>query len=166
MSTLDIQIKRSGSNYKVFRSDKCYSRSSFLKKTLICHDCYSLFRDPEVFNACRKNCFYNNAFQVHFSFITIFCLFFIFTIKRSFSLCYNAVFQVHFPFSFITMSYYRFIFTLLQFRIPGSFSLYYSFVFQVHFPFITMSYSRFIFPFIIMSYSRFIFPLLQFRIPG
>ena len=92
VSTLDIQIMQSGSNSKAFHSYEWYSRSSFLKKTLICHDCYSLFRDPEVFNACRKNCFYNNAFQVHFSFITIFCLFFIFTIKRLFSLHYSFVF--------------------------------------------------------------------------
>ena len=161
---------QSGSNSKAFHSYEWYSRSSFLKKTLICHDCYSLFRDPEVFNACRKNCFYNNAFQVHFSFITIFCLFFIYTIKRLFSLHYSFVFQVHFffitmshsrfIFPFITMSYSRFIFPLLQCRIPGSFSLYYNVVFQVQFPFNYNVKFQVHFPFITMSYSRFIFPLL------
>ena len=155
---------QSGSNSKAFHSYEWYSRSSFLKKTLICHDCYSLFRDPEVFNACRKNCFYNNAFQVHFSFITIFCLFFIYTIKSLFSLHYSFVFQVHF---FLLQCPILGSFSLLlQCRIPGLFSLYYNVVFQVHFLFITMSYSRFNFPFITMSYSRFIFPLLQCRIPG
>ena len=42
-----------------------FVRSGFLRKTLVCRDCYRLYRDPAVYTACRDNCFFNKAYEVN-----------------------------------------------------------------------------------------------------
>ncbi|XP_063921826.1 ion transport peptide-like isoform X1 [Zophobas morio] len=40
-----------------------YDKSIFAKLDSICEDCYNLFREPQLHNLCRKNCFTTDYFK-------------------------------------------------------------------------------------------------------
>nr|XP_008195066.1 PREDICTED: ion transport peptide isoform X1 [Tribolium castaneum]XP_008195067.1 PREDICTED: ion transport peptide isoform X1 [Tribolium castaneum]XP_008195068.1 PREDICTED: ion transport peptide isoform X1 [Tribolium castaneum]XP_008195069.1 PREDICTED: ion transport peptide isoform X1 [Tribolium castaneum]ABN79657.1 ion transport peptide isoform A [Tribolium castaneum] len=40
-----------------------YDKSIFAKLDSICEDCYMLFREPQLHNLCRKNCFTTDYFK-------------------------------------------------------------------------------------------------------
>ncbi|CAG5043087.1 unnamed protein product [Parnassius apollo] len=40
-----------------------YDASIFARLDRICDDCYNLFRDPSLYNLCRKDCFTTDYFK-------------------------------------------------------------------------------------------------------
>ncbi|XP_054278289.1 ion transport peptide-like isoform X1 [Macrosteles quadrilineatus] len=40
-----------------------YDKSIFARLDLICDDCYNLFREPQLHQLCRKNCFTSDYFK-------------------------------------------------------------------------------------------------------
>ena len=40
-----------------------YDAAIFMRLDRICDDCYSLFREPQLYNLCRKDCFTTDYFK-------------------------------------------------------------------------------------------------------
>lgn len=40
-----------------------YDKSKFARAERVCEECYQMYREPEVHNACRNDCFHNEIFS-------------------------------------------------------------------------------------------------------